>query len=531
MAKGNLRLYNNESEYLLEKSGFEYPTVSYINEIGAVRYEEPKASTNLVCTYNIADSSSETLLCSNIENISSMIIDGVEFEVNNDIYEWEIYHTFSSAGEHTVEFVLKDNSKISEYMFDFCETLICVNIPAGAVEIEPDAFKECTSLTTVNIPDSVTTINDKAFYMCNALASISIPNSVTTIWRNAFGRCGSLKSIVVEEGNAVYDSRGNCNAIIETASNTLIRGCENTIIPDGITSILDFSYCTSLKNINIPNSVVSIGSDAFEYCTSLTSINTPSSTQTIGEGAFRGCSSVVSVNLDGDNLSIGEYTFSGCMSLTSVYISGNINTIPSGAFANNPITTLDISGNVRTIDEQAFFTLRKLTTIDISGNIDTIGERAFSTCPTLTALNITGHVGVIGERAFADCNKLSSVDISGGVEIIEDFAFTLCSNLTSVIIPEDCKMIGQGAFRDCSSLKDVYCYAVRPPFIKSNKYETSDVFSNCSDDLVIYIPSGSEDFYLDSDYFIDNPYDDTLPYHDVNWWSEEYDDLIEEMTA
>ena len=107
-----------------------------------------------------------------------------------------------------------------------------------------------------------------------ALTSVIIPNSVTSIGNCAFEDCPNLASIVVESGNPNYDSRNDCNAIIETASNTLIAGCKNTIIPNNVTCIGSYAFygCSGLTSVTIPESVTSIGDEAFEECNSLTSV-------------------------------------------------------------------------------------------------------------------------------------------------------------------------------------------------------------------------------------------------------------------
>jgi len=136
------------------------------------------------------------------------------------------------------------------------------------------AFWNCYALTSVIIGNSVMSIGDEAFYGCSSLTSITIPNSVTSIGGEAFGSCDNLISIVVISGNDTYDSRENCNAIIETATNTLIAGCKNTIIPNSVTSIGSsaFALCTSLTSVTIPNSVTSIGDEAFQWCSALKTV-------------------------------------------------------------------------------------------------------------------------------------------------------------------------------------------------------------------------------------------------------------------
>ncbi len=164
-------------------------------------------------------------------------------------------------------------------------------IPNSVTTIAMNAFSGCAGLTNIEIPNSVTSIEDYAFHLCSGLTNIEIPNSVTSIGENAFYGCAGLTNIAVEDGNSIYDSRENCNAIIETATNTLVQGCKNTIIPNSITCIGEaaFGAQTSLTNINIPNSVTHIGWAAFTYCTALTNIKIPNSVTSIEKYAFSYC--------------------------------------------------------------------------------------------------------------------------------------------------------------------------------------------------------------------------------------------------
>jgi hypothetical protein len=141
------------------------------------------------------------------------------------------------------------------------------------------------------IGNDVTSIGFLAFYGCSGLTSIAIPNSVTSIGSYAFSGCSGLTSITVASGNTKYDSRNDCNAIVETVSNTLIVGCKNTTIPNSVTSIGvgAFRGCSGLTTINIPEGVTSIGNYAFYNCSGLTTINIPEGVTSIGDSTFSKC--------------------------------------------------------------------------------------------------------------------------------------------------------------------------------------------------------------------------------------------------
>jgi hypothetical protein len=170
-------------------------------------------------------------------------------------------------------------------------------IPEGTTEIGDYAFGGCDSLESVTIPESVTEIGEMAFSDCCLLESIAIPKSVTKIGDLAFVRCISLESIVVADDNPAYDSRKGCNAIIETETNTLIAGCDTTIIPESVTKIgrSAFNSLTSLESVVIPEGVTEIGRCAFWGCESLTTVTLPVGVKTIESTAFLDCTALATI--------------------------------------------------------------------------------------------------------------------------------------------------------------------------------------------------------------------------------------------
>ena len=138
-------------------------------------------------------------------------------------------------------------------------------------DLDDKAFADCGKLTSISIPEGVASICSSAFHDCKALKSVTIPKSVTSIGYEPFMNCADLMSIKVTSGNPKYDSRSNCNAIIETATNTLLYGCRKTIIPDSVTNIGDsaFGNCVGMTSVKIPKSVTSIDEYAFADCENL----------------------------------------------------------------------------------------------------------------------------------------------------------------------------------------------------------------------------------------------------------------------
>jgi hypothetical protein len=191
-------------------------------------------------------------------------------------------------------------TSIGEAAFYGCSSLTgSIVISNSLTSIEPRVFEGCSGLTgNLTIPNSVTSIGVAAFSGCNGFTTVNISSSVISIGNTAFSTGPTLESITIAEGNSVFDSRGNCNAIIETATNKLICGCTNTVIPESVISIGDAAFGNrGLTSVTIPNSVTEIGFSAFYNCPNLVSVTIGSSVATIGNYAFANCSNLATVNL------------------------------------------------------------------------------------------------------------------------------------------------------------------------------------------------------------------------------------------
>ena len=350
-------------------------------------------------------------------------------------------HLYMNGSEVTNLTIPNTITQIKKYAFRGCLGLTSVTIPYGVTVINSYSFTECRNLTSVNIPNSVTKIGYYAFSECNSLQSIMIPASVTSIESGAFDATWTVESIVVNSDNPVYDSRDNCNAIIETATNTLIEGCKNTVIPNTVTTIayLAFSYRYSLTSINIPNSVTTIESQAFLLCTGLTSFHVPASVVEIGAGAFQGCSSLTNLTVASDN--------------------------PVFDSRDNCNAVIETATDMLVVGCQSSF--------------------------------VPNTVKKIGAYAFNECKHLTVMDIPDGVTSIGQSAFEECEELRSLYIPATVTEIGNWAFADCMSLNEVYCDIPDPSAIWMGTYVFARYGENGYDynGRVLHVPAGTVEAY------------------------------------
>lgn len=313
--------------------------------------------------------------------------------VNCILYKSGYLEVYSSGGNSylsSIGFMIGSDKK------DLIKTVSIKEIRV----IEDEAFADCNNLTSVtfypNDNKPVWEIKGNAFRNCVSLKSITIPADVHKIENTVFHICTNLESIVVEEGNSTYDSRDNCNAVIETATNTLKIGFSSTKIPNTVTTIGGGAFeGTTLKSIVIPEGVTLIGNGAFKDCKSLETVSLPNSLERIYPSAFRN-SKISSISIPAGVKDISEDVFYDCNNLSTITVS-------------NGNTKYDSRDNCNALIETATNTiLRGSSSTVIPNSVTAIGANAFR-YSKIAKIVIPASVKNIGQWAFQDCKSLTTV--------------------------------------------------------------------------------------------------------------------------
>ena len=437
---------------------------------------------------------------------------------------------------------------IGSYAFYSCGGLTSVTIPDGVTSIGESAFNDCYNLEQITIPDSVTSIGDKAFYLtayyvertnrengvlyidnhlikafdisgkyeiksgtktiagnafydCRDMTGIMIPDSVVSIGDSAFQHCKGLKKVTIPGSvKRIGDSAfAYCHISSEESESGIEIGLEKVVIQDGVEAIGIFAFngCKKLNDVTLPDSVTSIGDNAFQYTglynddsewealyigkhlikadnwalnkNGTSDFVVDPETKTIADNAFSGCECLKSITIPDSVLSIGNQAFSSCTGLTSITIPKGVTSIGDYVFQgcydlaeikvaaeNNAYCSENGVLYDREKTEIICFPKEKQDTVfEIPDSVTSIATGAFSKCRNLTSVTIPDGVSGIGDYAFYECSGLERIIIPDGVPSIGVKAFYGCSSLESVTIPNSVISIGEQAFAECSNFETI----------------------------------------------------------------------------
>ena len=415
---GNFVSYDSEYSFIVRKT---YNLQAVFSADSPIHFEDENVKT--ICVANWDTNSDGEMSYNEAAAVTAL---GAVFRNNQTITSFDELQYFTGL------------TAINQNAFEYCYYLTSIKLPNSLTTIGNYAFDDCYRLASITIPNSVETIGTWAFSSCRELISLEIPASVLSIGDAAFQYCNSLEQITVAQGNTIFDSRDNCNAIVESASNTLCFGCKNSIIPNTVTIIKNNAFLNvDILSVNIPESLMTIGTKAFGSCRLLENITVAEGNQVLD--SRDNCNAIIET-------------------ATNKLVVGCKNTI-------------------------------------IPNTVTIIGNYAYYNCSTLTNVDIPNSVTVIDNYAFEYCYNLTSVVLPNSLTTIGSYAFDDCRNISSLTIPSLVTTIGNCAFYYCYGLTSITSQSVVPPTLEASWNGQYYVFYQVDKSIPLYVPRGAAEAY------------------------------------
>lgn len=360
--------------------------------------------------------------------------------------------------------------------FSGCSNLQECKLPLGVATIESSAFYNCASLKEFEFTADMTSISDSCFYGCKSLTEIYVPTAITSIGRNAFDACTALQNISIADSTSFYGANSS-NAYSFFAGDQVIlhvccvngeipakwlenkmSGIAGLVVEDGITTIgANAFYSTEstqvLKQVTLPETLISLGTYAFYDCSALETINLPSQLTSIPAYCFYGCVAMKSIEIHDRIMNIGNSAFRGA-GLETVVVPNSVTEMGTYVFASCPnLASVTLPGARRKIEDRTFYNCPVLTSITLPRLVDTIGESAFEKCTGLTEISWSERITTLGSKAFRGCSALQAIHIPETVTAIGTYAFADCTALTEIILPENTTSLANYLFSGCTALQ------------------------------------------------------------------------------
>jgi len=392
------------------------------------------------------------------------------------------------SGNNKIKTVtLPQNLKtISKSAFRDCKNLAFVEIPSKVASIGEFAFENCVSLESIKIPDGIAEIKKGAFDGCEKLKTVEIPVSLESIDKSIFLNCHNLEKFIVDPNNPNYstDEQGvlynkdktelilyppgktDLSFVVPDTVKTIgeeafyrSQHLTSLTIPDNVTTINKnaFSRSEALENVSLSNGITKISEDAFSFCKKLKQITIPESVTSIGKNAFYGCEKLASVTLPANLKTIENGAFSYCKENINIHFPST-KEMWDDLLKNSSYTGLNLHES-----DRAFRTVSYPSTEYIHNHAAMIHLSDFKfSCNVFveyTGSNKTFSVpegfAQIGLKAFKNCESLESITLPNSIVAIGREAFNGCVNLADIHLNNKINLINESAFQDCSSLQSI----------------------------------------------------------------------------
>lgn len=399
---------------------------------------------------------------------------GLKYQLINNDTEFELIGGGKASGDVVMESVYRGKpvTSIAEKALYGNTKITSITIGTNVKTIGAKAFSKCSKLTSVTIPNNVKSIGAQAFQSCKALTSITLPDSITTISANMFDWCSALTNITLSKDLVSIEEYAfaNCEALTNItyngADHTSFAAClPNTLKTIGANAFTEcfalteislgtgvetigasaFSSCKNLEKIDFGTSLLSIDTAAFAYCVDLNNVSIPDSTEKIADAAFNGCIALDTVSIGSGMKSIGGSVFLG----TKIMADADKMLVIDGwliQYKDTTVANVSVKQDIYGIANYALAALPNLVQVDLKG-VKYVGYAAFYSSPALYRVSCDDALIDIGDYAFSGCPYLSNVSLGDGVKTIGGYAFYGCSSLYEMTLPDSVTSVGTRAFR------------------------------------------------------------------------------------